>query len=74
MHSYGLPEAEIRRRLERELGKTAASTSFYWESEELEEVLDLVVDAVARVIAANNAKLADDWARHGAQDLRITGV
>lgn len=74
MHSYGLSEAAVRRLLERELGKTAASTSFYWESEELEELLDLVVDAVARVIAANNAKLAEDWARNGARDLRITGI
>jgi hypothetical protein len=61
-----MSEREARDFLERELGRAAASTSFYWESEELEEVLDLVVDAVAKLIVANNAKVATD-AEHEAR-------
>lgn len=51
---YGLSEDLVRELLERELGRSASSTSFYWESDELEEALDIIVDAVAKVIAANN--------------------
>ena len=46
--------------LDRELGRREGLTSFYWENEETEEVLDVVVDAVARLIEANNRKLLDD--------------
>ncbi len=49
--------------------RRAASTSFYWESEETEEVLDLLTEIVAKLIAANNAKMARDWAQKGLSDL-----
>ena len=63
MAEFGFSEHEARHFLSRELGKAAASTSFYWESEEVEELLDLVVDAVARLIAENNKKFRQDWER-----------
>jgi hypothetical protein len=70
MADYGFTEAEARRFLEAELRRHAASTSFYWESEETEEVLDLLMEGVAKLIAANNAKMARDWADKGLEDLR----
>lgn len=54
---YGMGESQAREYLERELGKNASTTSFYWESEELEEALDLIIEAVSQLIAANNAAL-----------------
>lgn len=74
MRGYGLSEKEIREVLERELGKNEASTSFYWESDELDEVLDLVMDAVSKAIAANNNKIAQDWKRRGLSDLDIGSI
>ena len=71
MADYGFTEAEARRFLEAELRRHAASTSFYWESEETEELLDLLVDAMAKLIAANNAKIARDWSDRGIQDLKM---
>lgn len=71
MNRYGFDEGEARKFLERELGRSESSTTFYWESEELEEAIDLMVDAVAKLLAANNKKIADDWSRHGAKDLRV---
>jgi hypothetical protein len=71
MAGYGLTEAEARRFLEAELRRHAASTSFYWESEETEEVLDLLTEVMAKLIAANNAKMARDWADKGLSDLRL---
>lgn len=71
MAGYGFTEEEARRLLERELRRHAASTSFYWESEETEEVLDLLVEVVAKLIAANNAKIARDWSDRGMQDLKM---
>jgi hypothetical protein len=70
MADYGFTEAEARAFLEKELRRHAASTSFYWESEEAEEVLDLLTEVVAKLIAANNAKMALDWADKGLSDLR----
>jgi hypothetical protein len=70
MADYGFTEAEARRFLEAELRRHAASTSFYWESEETEEVLDLLTEVMAKLIVANNAKLARDWADKGYEDLR----
>jgi hypothetical protein len=61
MADYGFTEAEARRFLETELRGHAASTSFYWESEETEEVLDLLTEVVAKLIAANNQKVTRDW-------------
>ena len=69
MADYGLTEAEARAFLEKELRRQAASTSFYWESEEAEEVLDLLTEVVAKLIAANNAKMARDLADKGLSDL-----
>ena len=60
MRTPGFSEQEARAFLERELGQHDASTSFYWESDELEEVVDLLVEAVANAIAANNKKVAAD--------------
>ncbi len=71
MSGYGFTEQETRRFLEKEVRRQAASTSFYWESEETEEVLDLLVAAVSKLIDANNAKMARDWADKGAKDLKI---
>jgi hypothetical protein len=63
MNDYGMSEREVREFLEKELGRSEASTSFYWENEETEEVMDLLVDAVAKVIAANNERFKRDWER-----------
>lgn len=45
------------------LEKSAAHTQFFWESAELEEAVDLLVDAMAQLVAANNRKVADDMNR-----------
>ncbi|HUA12796.1 MAG TPA: hypothetical protein VMA83_12440 [Solirubrobacteraceae bacterium] len=74
MRDYGFTEAETRDFLAKELRRRAASTSFYWESEESEEVLDLVVDVVSALIEANNKKMARDWADHGAKDLKVPRI
>ena len=60
---HGFSEHEARRFLARELQRQSASTSFYWENEEVEEVLDLIVAAVAKLIEANNKKVAQDMSR-----------
>jgi hypothetical protein len=70
MASYGFTEAEARQFLEAELRRHAASTSFYWESEETDEVLDLLTEVMAKLIAANNAKLTRDWSEKGLGDLQ----
>jgi hypothetical protein len=57
---YGFSESEARAFLRKEIAQAAASTSFYWESDELEDVLDLVIDAVAKLLSANNARLERD--------------
>lgn len=59
LEPYGMTEEAIRRFLERELGRGAATSSFYWESDEPEELLDLLVDALARLLAANNRALSE---------------
>jgi hypothetical protein len=61
MNDYGMSEKQVREFLDKELGRSAASTSFYWENEETEEVMDLLVDAVAKAIAANNKRFKQDW-------------
>jgi hypothetical protein len=70
MPSYGFSEADARRFLERELRRHEASTSFYWESEEMEELLELIVGAVTKLLAANNDKLMRDYAADLARRLR----
>jgi hypothetical protein len=74
MAGYGFTEAEARAFMEKELRSHAASTSFYWESEEAEEVLDLLTEVVAKLIAANNAKMARDWADKGLGDFAGPGL
>jgi hypothetical protein len=74
MAGYGFTEDEARRFLEKELRRQAASTSFYWESEETEEVVDLLVGLMARLVEANNAKMARDWADKGLNDLRMPPI
>lgn len=61
MPDMGLSETAVRRFIERELEKAAPSTSFYWESDEVEDLLDLLVDIMAKVIEANNKKITRDW-------------
>ena len=70
MRDYGFSENEARRFLEKELRRHDASTSFYWESEESEEVVDLLVEVFAKLVEANNKKMARDWANNGAKDLK----
>ena len=41
----------------------AASTSFYWESEDVEEAIDMLVDAVSKLLDANNKRFKQDWER-----------
>ena len=60
----GMSENEVRRFLEAELGRHESRTSFYWQSDETEEVLDLMVEAVAKLVAANNRRIIDDIARN----------
>ena len=61
MRGYGMSERELREFLEKEIERNAASTTFHWENEETEEVMDLLVDAVVRVMAANNKRIENDW-------------
>jgi 20S proteasome alpha/beta subunit len=61
MTEFGYNERQARAFLDRELEKTASSTSFYWESEDVEEALELIVDAVAKLIAENNKRFKRDW-------------
>lgn len=65
---YGMSEERLRAALERELEKAAGTTSFYWENDELDEVLDMVVETVAKVIAQNNAVLSGDLRRNILRD------
>lgn len=74
MSEYGFSEKDARRFLERELGQNEASTSFYWESEEVEELMELIVDAVAKTIAANNQRLVADWSRENDMQMRVQGL
>lgn len=59
MSHLGMTEQQAREFLLREVAKQESSM-FYWENEEVEDALDLVIDAVAKLIVANNAKLDAD--------------
>jgi 3-polyprenyl-4-hydroxybenzoate decarboxylase len=61
MREMGLSASLARRLIETELEKAAPSTSFYWESDEVEDLLDLLVDVMANLIEANNKKITRDW-------------
>jgi 3-polyprenyl-4-hydroxybenzoate decarboxylase len=71
MQRYGFSEQAARRFIERELERAAPSSSFYWESDEVEDLLDLIVGVVAKLIEANNVQLSADWQDRGAKDLRL---
>jgi len=70
----GFTQEEVREFLERELGKSEATSSFYWESEELEEAIDLITDAVAKAIAANNAKVEQERAQRDRMSMISAGL
>lgn len=61
MRGLGMPERELREFLEREIERNAASTTFYWENDETEEAMELLVDAFVKVLAANNKRIERDW-------------
>jgi hypothetical protein len=67
MDTYGFSAEEACKFVNKVVRRHAASTSFYWESEETEEVLDLLAEVVAELIAANNAKIARDLTNQGHQ-------
>jgi hypothetical protein len=58
----GMAEVELRDFLEKELSQVE-HRSFYWESEESEDIVDLVVDLVAAAIAANNDAITQSLER-----------
>ena len=68
---YGLSEQAARDLIERELARSAASTTFHWESDELDEVLDILTEVFAKVIAANNRALTQAIKKHGLSDMQI---
>jgi hypothetical protein len=61
MQGYGMSERELREFVEKEIERNAASTTFHWENDETEEVMDLLVDAFVKVLAANNKRIERDW-------------
>lgn len=63
MPTYGFSAHQARQYLAREVGKAAASSSFYWESEDVEEAVEMLVDAFSKLIAENNKRLIADWER-----------
>jgi hypothetical protein len=63
MPTYGFSDQQARDFLSREIDKAAASSSFYWESEDVEEAVELLVNAVAKMIAENNKRLIADLER-----------
>jgi Cdc6-like AAA superfamily ATPase len=60
--SVGLSEFEARNFLENQLS-AMESTTFYWESEEAEDLVRLIVDLMARLIEENNKAIQDDLSR-----------
>lgn len=63
MTTYGFNEQQARDFLTREIDKVAASSSFYWESEDVEEAVELLVNAVSKTLAENNKRLIADMER-----------
>jgi hypothetical protein len=51
----GMSESEARAFLWREI-KRSDALRFYWESEEVEEAVEILVSAIAKLIEANNKK------------------
>ena len=62
MATPGMSDSEARAFLQREL-RRSESLRFYWQSDEVEEAIDLLVDAFAKLVAANNQKFLDEWNR-----------
>jgi hypothetical protein len=57
----GMSEREARAFLWREIKRNDA-LRFYWESEEVEEAVEILVSAIAKLIEANNEKQERDVA------------
>jgi hypothetical protein len=66
-----MSETQIRDFLQRELLQSASTSSFYWESEELEDAVEMVIDAVARLVVSNNAKLSRDIKQNVLEDAKV---
>ena len=64
-------ERQIRDFLRRELFQGASTSSFYWESEELEDAVELIIDALASLVVANNAKLSQDIKQNVLDDAKL---
>lgn len=69
--SYGWSESEARQFIDREVARAASTSSFYWESEEVDEVVDLLASVFAKAIAKNNAALTEDIKARAFSDLRL---
>jgi hypothetical protein len=69
--SYGMSESQIRSFLQRELLQSSSTSSFYWESDELEDAVQLVIEAVTRLMVANNARLAADIKGNVLKDAKL---
>lgn len=67
---YGMSETQVRDFLEQELFQSESTSSFYWESEELEDAVEMIVEAVTRLIVANNAKITRDVKQHVLEDAK----
>lgn len=73
MRGYGMSERELREFIESEIERNAASTTFHWENDETEEVMDLLVDAFVKLLAANNKRIEQDWQR-AFRDAQLGGL
>ncbi len=67
---YGLSETQIRDYLQRELFQSSSTSSFYWESEELEDAVEMVIEAIVSLIVANNRQLTQDIKQHVLEDAK----
>lgn len=71
LDAYGWSESDAKRFIEREIARAASTSSFYWESDELDEVVDLLTSVFAKAIAKNNAVLTEHIKARGLSDLQI---
>jgi hypothetical protein len=53
------------------LFQSASTSSFYWESEELEDAVEMIIEAVVRLIVSNNAKVTRDIKQHVLEDAKV---
>jgi hypothetical protein len=61
--SLGLDRRKARDYLVSQISRGEGTTSFYWENEETEELLDLLIDAVAGLIEQNNREIEHSFSR-----------